>query len=170
MEKTSGPIALSVSYDLEHEKDISMWILLPMTEAAGELHTLQLGAHHVGEGQDLQPSDNTIELVMSTDSIRIPSIELSEQSESTMAGGGMFAQARLTNTGNAVETRLSVKATVSSSPPLPGLLTFFTVDGGDRAVASEVPLMVPAGGGLDLRLDVLIPDNAPLKHPFCTSV
>ena len=165
-ENLSGPIALSVSYDLEHEKDISMWILLPMTEAAGELHTLQLGAHHVGEGQDLQPSDNTIELVMSTDSIRIPSIELSDQSESTMAGGGMFAQARLTNTGNAVETRLSVKAIVSSSPPLPGLLTFFTVDGGDRAVASEVPLMVPAGGGLDLRLDVLIPDNAPLNTRF----
>ena len=165
-ENLSEPIPLSVSYDLEHEKDISMWILLPMTEAAGELHTIRLGAHHVGDGQDLQPDDNTIEFVVSTDSIRIPSIELSDQSDSTMAGGSMFAQARLTNTGNAVETRLSVEATVSSSPPLPGLLAFFTVDGGDRAVASEVPLIVPAGSGLDLRLDVLIPDDAPLNTRF----
>ena len=83
-----------------------------------------------------------------------------------MAGGSMFALASLLNTGNAVENRLSVEATVSSSPPLPGLLAFFTVDGGDRAVASDVPLVVPAGGSLDLRLDVLIPEDAPLNTRF----
>ena len=83
-----------------------------------------------------------------------------------MAGGSMFALASLLNTGNAVENRLSVKATVSSSPPLPGLLAFFTVAGGERAVASEVPVLVPAGGSLDLRLDVLIPDDAPLNTRF----
>ena len=165
-ENLSEPVPLSVSYDLEHEKDISMWILLPMTESAGELHTITLGAHHEGEGQDIHPDDNWVELVVSTDSIRIPSIELKDQSNSTMAGGSMFALASLLNTGNAVENRLSVEATVSSSPPLPGLLAFFTVEGGDRAVASEVPLLVPAGRSLDLRLDVLIPDDAPLNTRF----
>ena len=51
--------------------------------------------------------------------------------------------------------------------PLPfQLVAFFTVAGGDRAVASEVPVLVPAGGSLDLRLDVLIPDDAPLNTRF----
>ena len=165
-ENISEPVPLSVSYDLEHEKDISMWILLPMTESAGELHTIRLGAHHEGLGHDIHPDDNWVELVVSTDSIRIPTIELKGQSNSTMAGGSMFALASLLNTGNAVENRLSVEATVSSSPPLPGLLAFFTVDGGDRAFASDVPLVVPAGGSLDLRLDVLIPEDAPLNTRF----
>ena len=52
-ENISEPVPLSVSYDLEHEKDISMWILLPMTESAGELHTIRLGAHHEGLGHDI---------------------------------------------------------------------------------------------------------------------
>ena len=66
------PISLSVSYDLQHEKDISLWILLPMTEAAGELHTVRIVAQHVGEGDDLQPDDNEVEVIMTTASIRIP--------------------------------------------------------------------------------------------------
>lgn len=165
-ENISQPIPLSVSYDLEHEQEISIWVLLPMTEAAGELHTLRIVANHVGEGEDLYPDDNAIELVMATDAIRMPSMVLTNQSSATMAGGTMFAVARLFNTGNAVENRLSVEASVSSSPPLPGLLAFFTVDGGDRAVASEVPLMVAAGGDLDLRLDVLVPEGAPLNTRF----
>ena len=162
----TGPISLSVSYDLEHQEDISMWVLLPMTEAAGELHTVHITATHQGGGEDLKPEDNSIELVMATDSIRISSIELSSQSEATMAGGSMFAEARLINTGNAVENRLAVEASVSSSPPVPGLLVFFTVDGGDRTAGSEVPVMVPAGGELTLRLDVLVPEDAPLNTRF----
>ena len=165
-ENISQPVELSVSYDLEHEKNISIWVLLPMTEAAGEMHTLQIQAEHVGEGVDLELDDNSIELVMSTDSIRIPSIVAAGQSDGTMAGGSMFAEARLINTGNAVENRLSVEASVSSSPPLPGLIAFFTVEGGDRAVGTEVPLMVPAGDELSLRLDVLIPEGAPLNTRF----
>lgn len=165
-ENISQAISLSVSYDLDHEKDISLWVLLPMTEAAGELHTLQITAGHVGEGLDIVPDDNSIELVMATDSIRIPSIVLASQSDGTMAGGSMFAEAHLLNTGNAVENRLSIEASVSSSPPLPGLIAFFTIDGGDRAVATEVPVMVPAGGELTLRLDVLVPESAPLNTRF----
>ena len=160
------PISLSVSYDLQHEKDISLWILLPMTEAAGELHTVRIVAQHVGEGDDLQPDDNEMEVIMTTASIRIPSIELTNQSTATMAGGTVFAEANLMNTGNAVENRLSIHASISSSPPVPGLIAFFTVDGGDRAVAQDVPVIVPAGGELRLRMDVLIPDDAPLNTRF----
>ena len=165
-ENISQPVPLSVSYDLEHEKDISIWIHLPMSEAAGELHTIEITANHIGDGLDMNPDDNAIELVMGTDSIRIPSISITEQSSSAMASGTIFAEALLINTGNAVENRLSVEASVSSSPPLPGLLTFFSVGGGDRPVASEVPLVVPAGGNLSLRLDILIPENAPLNTRF----
>ena len=55
------PVPLSVSYDLEHEKDISVWVLLPMTESAGELHTITLRAHHEGQGLDIHPDDNWVE-------------------------------------------------------------------------------------------------------------
>ena len=141
-ENITLPISLSVSYDLQHEKDISLWILLPMTEAAGELHTVRIVAQHVGEGDDLQPDDNVVEAIMTTASIR-SLCELTNQSTATMAGGTVFAEANLMNTGNAVENRLSVHASISSSPPVPGLIAFFTVDGGDRAVAQDVLSLCP---------------------------
>ena len=165
-ENITQPISLSVSYDLQHEKDISLWILLPMTESAGELHTVRIVAQHVGEGADQNAEDNELEVIMTTASIRIPTIVLANQSTGTMAGGTAFAEALLMNTGNAVENRLSVHASVSSSPPVAGLIAFFTVEGGDRALAQDVPVLVPAGGELRLRMDVLIPDDAPLNTRF----
>ncbi|MBR68600.1 MAG: hypothetical protein CMA86_03715 [Euryarchaeota archaeon] len=163
---TSEPISLSVSYDLEHEATVSLWVLLNMSEAAGELHTLGIEAKHVGDGEDANRTDNVVEFTASTAAVRVPSLHLGEHSTSVMAGDVMYAESILQNDGNAVENRLSVTASVSSVPPIPGLVVFFTVDGGDRPVADSVDLMVPAGQNSILRLEVLIPQDAPLNTRF----
>ena len=165
-DNTTSAIPLSVSYDLEHEQNVSLWILLPMTEAAGELHTLTIQAMHENDELDTDEEDNQIELVMSTASVRVPSLQLQQQSDSAMAGQTIMAEAVIRNDGNAVENRLSVVARLSSVPPLPGLIAFFSVEGSDQPLANEVSLMVPAAGQQSLQLEVLIPDDAPLNTRF----
>ena len=165
-ENRTEPVSLSVSYDLEHEAIVSLWLLLPMSESAGELHTVVVSSHHEGEGDDANPTDNSVEFIATTGAVRLPAVSLVDQSASTMAGASMFAEVVVSNAGNAVENRLSVTASVSSSPPVTGLLAFFTVDGGDRAPGTPAMLAVPPGGMQELRLEVLIPDDAPLNTRF----
>ena len=165
-ENTSEPIPLSVSYDLAHRANVSVWILLPMSEAAGELHTLTVSTAHVGEGMDLDPTDNELEVIVSTAAIRVPNLELIAQSQGTIAGGTIFAEAVLSNLGNAVEDRLSVVATVSSTPAIADSIAFLSVGGGDQPLETEVPLTVPAGGNVSLMLELLVPENAPLNTRF----
>ena len=121
---------------------------------------------HVGDGEDANISDNFAEFTASTAAVRIPTLSIGDQSTSVMAGEVMFAESILQNNGNAVENRLSVTASVSSVPPIPGLVVFFTVDGGDRPVAASVDLTVPAAQDTTLRIEVLIPQDAPLNTRF----
>ena len=165
-ENITGVIPLSVSYDLEHEQNVSLWILLPMAEAAGELHSLTIQAMHENNEHDLDEEDNLVEMVMSTASVRIPSLQLQQQSEFAMAGQTIMAEAIIRNDGNAVENRLTAVARLSSVPPLPGLIAFFSVEGADQPLANEVSLMVPAAGQQRLQLEVLIPEDAPLNTRF----
>ena len=165
-DNTTSAIPLSVSYDLEHEQNVSLWILLPMAEAAGELHTLTIQAMHENDEFDTDEEDNQIEMVMSTASVRVPSLQLQQQSDSAMAGQTIMAEAVIRNDGNAVENRLSAVARLSSVPPLPGLIAFFSVEGSDQPLANEVSLMVPAAGQQRLQLEVLVPDDAPLNTRF----
>jgi uncharacterized membrane protein len=156
-------IELSVSYDLQHERSVSLWLLLPVTEAAGEVHTVAVQAALEGEGVDVKPDNNAVEFVATTGAVRVPSLVLETQSSSAIAGGVAFAEAHLTNEGNALEDRLSVTATVTSSPPTSGLIVFFTVEGGDRAVGSPNALNIAPGATQRLRLEVLLPQEAPLN-------
>ncbi len=165
-ENLSSPIQLSVSYDLEHEKTVSVWILLPMDEAAGELHTVILQASHVDANADIDETNNVVEIITSTASVRVPSLQLVEQSTSAMAGETIMAEAIVRNDGNAVEDRFSTIARISSIPPLPGLIAFFSVEGADQPLTSEIPLLVPAAGQQRLQLEVLIPSDAPLNTRF----
>jgi uncharacterized membrane protein len=162
----TGTIPLSVSYDLQHEQEVSLWLLLPMTEAAGELHTISIAATHEGEGEDANPIDNVVEFVAATGTVRLPTISLLNHSTSTMAGEIMFAETVVNNAGNALENRLSVTASVSSVPPITGLVVFFSIDGGDKPAATPVSLAIPGGGEQRLRLEVMVPETAPLNTRF----
>ena len=83
-----------------------------------------------------------------------------------MAGQTIMAEAIVQNDGNAVENRLSTIARISSVPPLPGLIAFFSVEGADQPLATEVPLVIPAAGQQRLQLEVVIPSDAPLNTRF----
>ncbi|MGA0240842.1 MAG: hypothetical protein ACO3L7_05830, partial [Poseidonia sp.] len=162
----SEPFELSVSYDLDHVRDLSLWLMLPMTESAGELHTVSIVATLDGEGVDIAPENNRVEFVAPTGAVRVPTLDLGNQSSSAIAGGVVYAEAHLTNTGNALEDRLSVTASVTSSPPVSGLVVFFTIDGGDRVVGSSNELNIPPGATNRLRLEILVPEDAPLNTRF----
>jgi len=162
----SEPFDLSVSYDLEHVRHVSLWLLLPMTESAGELHTVSIVATLSGDEVDVAPENNMVEFVAPTGAVRVPSLALGNHSSSALAGGVIYADALITNTGNALEDRLSVTASVTSSPPVSGLAVFFTVDGGDRPVGSSNDLSIPPGGTQRLRLEILVPEDAPLNTRF----
>ncbi len=162
----SEPFELSVSYDLDHVRDLSLWLMLPMTESAGELHTVSIVATLDGEGVDIAPENNRVEFVAPTGAVRVPTLDVGNQSSSAIAGGVVYAEAHLTNTGNALEDRLSVTASVTSSPPVSGLVVFFTIDGGDRVVGSSNELNIPPGATNRLRLEILVPEDAPLNTRF----
>lgn len=165
-EEHTGPIDLSVSYDLLHTKNVTLWLMLPMSEAAGELHSITVEATLLGENTDTHPSNNVVEVLAATGSVRQPSLGESSSSTSTMASGMFYAETVLFNDGNAVENRLSVMATVSSSPPTVGLIPFFTIDGGQRVMGSEVDLLIPAGTNVTLRVEVIVPADTPLNTQF----
>ncbi len=165
-QNVSGGVDLSVSYDLQHQMNVSVWVLLPSMEAAGERHTIAVEVQNQGADVDANPDDNRIEFITRTEAIRLPSASLVSQTTSTMAGGTMMAEAQVRNDGNAVEDSLAVMATVSSTPPVPGLLAFFSIEGADQPMASEVPLMIPAGEFQSLKLEVIVPDDAPLNTRF----
>jgi len=165
-EPHTGPIDLSVSYDLMHIENVTLWVMLPMTEAAGELHSMSIEAVLMGEGNDINPDDNSVEVLAATGAVRQPSLGHSSHSSSTMANGLFFAETVLFNDGNAVENRLSVMATVSSSPPTVGLIPFFTIDGGQKAMGSEIDIIIAASSNVTLRVEVIVPADAPLNTQF----
>ncbi len=160
------PLPLSVSYDLEHQIHATLWLLLPMTEAAGELHSVAIEAVLSDNGTDVNPENNDVEFVATTGAVRIPTLLLGNKSTSALAGGLVFADAHLSNTGNALEDRLSVTASVTTSPPAAGLVVFFTVEGGDRSVGTPNTLNIAPGTSQQLRLEVLVPEDTPLNTRF----
>ena len=165
-EEHTGPIDLSVSYDLMHISNVTLWVMLPMTEAAGELHNINIEAVIMTEGIDSNPTDNSVEVLAATGAVRQPSLGHSSNSGSTMANGMFYAETVLFNDGNAVENRLSVVATLSSSPPTVGLISFFTIDGGQKEMGSEVELIIPASSNVTLRVEVIVPADTPLNTQF----
>ena len=103
---------------------------------------------------------------MSTEAIRVPSLELVDHSTTAMAGGTISAQAVVRNDGNAPESTLLSVGRVSSTPPLPGMVVFYSVEGADQPLATPTPLLIPAGGEQRLQLEVLIPADAQLNTRF----
>lgn len=158
----TGPLELSVSYDLSHNRTVEFWFETPASEAAGELHTIQLEVKTFVPGEDINPDDNFVEFYATTKSVRSPSIVLLPHQNSVMSGGLFTITAHVENQGNAIENRLRLKATVSSSPPTEGILSFLTIDGGSRDISQETDFMIPPGEITNLSIDVLVPKDAPL--------
>ena len=159
----TGPILLDGTAEYPNEQNMSLWIVIPLNSPAGGLHTITAHILHEGGAKDLTVENNAIEVIMSTESVRVPSLRLSNQSSSAMAGTTVFAQAIIQNDGNAPESRLMSVGRVSSTPPVPGLVVFYSVEGADLPVDTPTSLLIAAGDSQVLQLEVLIPDDATLN-------
>ena len=162
----TGAIRLDGTPDDPNEQNISMWVMIPLNSPAGGLNALKVELSHQKGEADLTLENNAVEVFMSTEAVRIPSLQLIDQSPAAMAGTTVFAQAIIQNDGNAPESRLTSVGRVSSTPPVPGLVVFYSVEGADLPVDAPSPLLIGAGGSQVLQLEVLIPEDASLNTRF----
>lgn len=160
------PVQLDSTMVSQNEVNITMWITIPTTTPAGSLNTMTVEVSHENGAEDRTPQNNALEVIMSTEAVRIPSLRLVDQTTSAMAGTTVFAQAIVQNDGNAPESSLTSVGRVSSTPSVPGLVVFYSVEGAEIPVNAPTPLMIPAGASQTLRLEVLIPDDASLNTRF----
>jgi uncharacterized membrane protein len=161
-------IDLSAPYDLEDILTISVWMFLPNKEGAGEFHTIEVFAQTMN-GQDINTQNNALEFTIITSSIRIPMLTLGNQTIEVESGGSGYAESILTNLGNAVDDRLSVRASISVHPPNAGIVAFFTVNGGDRQINQDVQLQLLPSQEIVLRTELLLPDDLALNSRIVIS-
>tara|TARA_B110001452_G_scaffold245278_1_gene229861 strand:+ start:17395 stop:20964 length:3570 start_codon:yes stop_codon:yes gene_type:complete len=165
-ENHSGPISLSVSYDLEHTAEVDIWLLLPMEEAAGEQHSVRISVQPTSGNEDSDPLNNFIEFTSVTDAVHSPVLKMISGTTSTIAGGIFSAQASLENQGNARDDNLRLKTTVYSTPALLESKSFLNVGGVSHAVGDEIPLILQPGEVIALNLDVMVPGNSSFNTRF----
>ena len=161
-------IELTAPYDLGDIMQFSIWLHLPNDEGAGEFHTIEVAATST-LGQDLNDVDNHIEFTIITSSIRLPMLTSGNQSNEVESGGFGFAESTLSNLGNAVDDRLSVKASISVHPPNDNIVAFFTINGGDREINQEIPVQLLHNQPLLLNTDLLLPEDLALNSRIVIS-
>ena len=155
-------VELTAPYDLGDVMVFSIWLHLPNDEGAGEFHTIEVAATST-LGQDLNDVDNHIEFTIITSSIRIPVLTSGNQSSEVESGGIGFAESSLTNLGNAVDDRLTVRASISVHPPNENIIAFFTMNGGDRAMAQEIPVQLLPNQPVLFKTELLLPEDLALN-------
>lgn len=165
-ENHTGPLSLTVSYDLGHIKEVEFWMLLPMEESAGERHTIQIRVDPISGGEDGNLSDNIAEFTSITDEVHNPVLSLISGSTTTSAGGFLSVQAHIENRGNTIDNRLSLRTTIYSTPSLQNIKSFLTIGGSEMALDDDIQLTLLAGQGMNLSVDLLVPADATLNTRF----
>lgn len=159
----NNAVRLTPTYDLNDQTNVTVLLVVPGTEDAGSRATVEWRLTLIDELVDISPDDNTVEWTSLTAAVRAVSLTSGNASQTGTVGEPVYAEAIVANTGNALEDRLSVRATVSTSPPATGLLAFFTLEGGDREVGAEVPFTIGRDTSLTLRMDLLLPEDIDLN-------
>ena len=162
-EQVNGSIDLTAIYGMQPYALVHVQLHVPPSEDAGARTTVRWSLSLGEDAEDTNLSNNVIEWTTVTAAVKI--VELTDAVGSTRAevGGTAFAEAVVSNIGNAPETTLAVHATVSASPPNPDLVALFSVNGADRNLAEQTPINVAAGGNTTFRVDLLIPDGMELN-------
>ena len=160
-ENQTGSLALSAPYDLENNATVEFWILVPSEEAASEIHTIALVVDSAQGLEDLNPNDNAVTFDTITASVKIPSLVGSSSSQSATVGDTVSINSTLTNIGNAADDSIIVIATVSSSPPIPDLIAFFStgLSSTSKAVDEATTLMLLPNQSTVLTVDLILPDD-----------
>jgi hypothetical protein len=161
----TGPIELSAPYDAEDIAVIEVWILLPSSEKASEVNTIEFTVTNSDGLQDLQLDDNSISFDSITASIRKPSL-VANQSETTASVGGIASvDVTLRNIGNAADDHFMVKASVSTSPPNQNVIAFLNIG----TIEQYNHLTMAAGQEMVVTVDLIIPDDMPLNTRIVVS-
>ena len=162
-EPSTNSIELSPIYGTRHRALIEVQLQVPSNEDAGARSTVRWSLELTGGGVDVDPTDNAIEWTSVTAAVKIVELGDAMGSNGAAVGGSAFAEALVTNAGNAQESSLTMLATVSASPPNPELVALFTVNGAGRTLGVAEPFNVPASGNTSLRVDLLVPDGMELN-------
>ena len=161
----TGPIDLSASYDLEDIKIVEVWIMISMEEAAGIMHSIEITAISNSMGIDINPLDNLIEINAITASHKQPIITNSSNPIGAMADTTTSASITIQNIGNAVDNQIAVRVIISSSPPVPGIIGFFSVgsNGGALPIDGWSDITLNGGEETTLNVDMILPKEIPLN-------
>ncbi len=159
----TNSVDLGVVYSGENSIAMEVLLFVPMTEAAGEFHTITLELHP--DGQDIDFSDNDVTVDMITGSIKYPVLNTSAHDYHAMVGSSVSLNSSITNVGNALESSMDLGFELSTSPPTSGVVAFLTAGvGGPTSESGEV-LTFPMNAGSTklVFVDVVVGDNVPLN-------
>ena len=156
-------IELGVSYTGDERIEIELLLHVPMTEAAGEFHTISIRVNT--EGDDIHPDDNDASVDMITGSVKFPEYNGSVMDIHAMVGSTQRLDGTLTNVGNALESSMDIQFELSTSPPTTGVVAFLTAGVGGPTAEEGETLTFPmsAGSSKLIFIDVVIGDDVPLN-------
>ena len=157
----TDPVRMDGTIEAPNEENISMWILIPTNAPAGGLNTITVEVSHEDGIDDQTPQNNALEVIMSTEAVRVPSLMLVNQVQppwqvqpclpkpffKTMEMSGVFADGG---------------RRVSSTPPMPGLIVFFSVEEQVSLSTHQRPCW-PCRWFTNTAAEVLLPEDAPLN-------
>ena len=156
-------IDLGVTYTGNSVEQVELLLYVPMSEAAGEFHSVTIAVQP--EGQDINPNDNQATIDMITGSIKFPEFNGSILDYHAMVDSTVSLNGTITNVGNALESSMDVGFELSTSPPTSDVIAFLTAGiGGPTSESGEV-LTFPMNAGSEkvIFIDVVIGENVPLN-------
>jgi len=170
-ENHTGVIELSAPYDSEDVVEIEVWILLPSTEKAGEIHSIGFSVENSDGLEDLQVDDNSISFDSITASVRKPELQANQSETTASVGGTASVNITVKNIGNAVDDRFTVMASVSTSPPNPDIMAFLSIgtSGASRPFNEANIFTMAAGQEMLLVVDIMIPKDMALNTRIVVS-
>ena len=160
----SGGIDLTASYDLGDIIQFELWIILPMTEASGEIHDLIVTVTPESGITDANISDNSVEVSFITSSVKKPILLIDDYPSSVFLGSSYSINGSITNSGNAPDNSVTLRPTLSSSPEALGLTGFITLNGVSYPVnGDEIQISMNIAESINFTIDVIVPENAQLN-------
>ncbi|MGB0780978.1 MAG: hypothetical protein ACPGQN_04290, partial [Candidatus Poseidoniaceae archaeon] len=152
----TADINLGVTYTGNNIERVELLLYVPMSEAAGEFHSVKIAVQP--EGEDINPNDNQATIDMITGSIKFPEFNGSILDYHAMVDSTVSLNGTITNVGNALESSMDVGFELSTSPPTSDVIAFLTAGiGGPTSESGEV-LTFPMSAGSEkvIFIDVVI--------------
>ncbi len=163
-------VELGVVYTGNGVETFELLLYVPMSEAAGEFHSITIGVEP--EGEDIDVSDNQVTVDMITGSIKFPEFNGSVVDYHAMVGSTVAINGTIINVGNALESSMDVGFELSTSPPTNDVVAFLTAGiGGPTSETGEV-LTFPMNAGTNklVFVDVIIGETVPLNTRIVISI